>query len=301
MDHFMGLATLVRNILVSTKTIDVFGPRGIATRLENLLGGFDWNLSENFWCSIRVHEIGEGSIDRYDLPGPDGFRLRPGGKVERPEKVIFEDDHLLVSAAACDHRIESLIYRVDEKPGFAIDESKMEQHGLVKGEWLRELNRRFHRGEMDGGPITVERRKDREIVADDIADATALYGRIRSEQTPLSIGYLTDAGFSQANLELFRELFTNVTMLVCEATYLAADVERARVSRHLCTSALNRLMDLLRPRYVVPIHVSKSYNDDTNRVFTELEPPAGCTLLRLPDHIAPRPYLPDEIPGPTPL
>lgn len=299
MDHFMGLSTFVRNILVSTKTVDVFGPEGLATRLHNLLGGFDWNLCEDFWCTIRVHEISRQSIARYDLPGPSGFLARPSGEIERPGETVFEDDHLSVRAAACDHRIESLVYRVDEKPGFGIDEKKMEQYGLVTGEWLRELNRRFHRGELDDGPITVKRRQGDATDEAVVTDAAALYRDIRASQTPISIGYLCDAGFSRANRNVFRNFFGNLTVLVCEATYLAADVERARISRHLCTTDLNCLMDELRPQFVVPIHVSKSYNEDTGRIFDELEAPEGCSVLRLPDHIAPRPYLPDEIPGPT--
>ncbi len=298
MDHFMGMASFARNVLVSTRTVDVYGPPGLSQRLECLLSGFDWNLCENFWCSFRVHEIDGTRTRSYLLPGPDGFRRREEDCSERPDDVIHANNQLQVRTAPCDHKIPSLIYRFDEKPGFVVDNEKLLELGLVRGDWLRELNSRYNRGELDRGPITILAGRGQHVEEKESADAGSLYQKIRTDQPPLSIGYLTDAGWNEGNRRVVNDLFAGVSVLICECTYARAEVDKARASFHFCTADLNELMRDLRPGHVLPIHVSKAYSGETERIFDELTPPAGTTLLRLPDHIAPRPYLPDEVPAP---
>ena len=126
-------------------------------------------------------------------------------------------------------------------------------------------------------------------------DAAALYERIRRPQRPASIGYLTDVGMTKENIEKAASLFSGVTLLVCECSYLAADREKARVSCHLCTEDVNRLAERLRPAFLLPMHLSKSYVGRSDLLYTELALPPGTTLLRLQEHVAPRPLLPEEV------
>jgi ribonuclease BN (tRNA processing enzyme) len=46
MDHFMGIDTFIRHNHVSPKTIDIFGPPGIAAKMASKLASYDWNLTE---------------------------------------------------------------------------------------------------------------------------------------------------------------------------------------------------------------------------------------------------------------
>ena len=55
-------------------------------------------------------------------------------------------------------------------------------------------------------------------------------------------------------------------------------------------------MERLRPPYVLPIHLSKSYSAHTDILYEELHAPPGVTIVRLPDHVAPRPLMAFEVP-----
>ncbi len=233
-------------------------------------------------------------MSTFLLPGPEGFPCRQEEESFRSGRVVFEDRYLTVEADLCDHRIPSLIFRFTEKPAFAVDEEKMAAAGLVPGPWLRDLKRRFHRGDIKGAPMRVLLRAGEELREEPLPDAAALYRSIEREQEPSSIGYATDIGFTGENLQKVFSLLTGVTLLVCECSFLGQDMDKARESYHLCTTDLNRAVDTIRPAFLLPMHLSKSYVHHTRRLYEELELPPETTLLRLPDHVPPRPLLPGE-------
>jgi ribonuclease Z len=86
-----------------------------------------------------------------------------------------------------------------------------------------------------------------------------------------------------------------------ECTFLAADEAKARNSAHLCTTDLNSISRLVKPKLLLPMHLSKAYLSDTRRLYAELDPPPGTRILGLPDYVTPRPLLPNELPGLLPL
>jgi ribonuclease Z len=49
-------------------------------------------------------------------------------------------------------------------------------------------------------------------------------------------------------------------------------------------------------RFLPPMHFSKSYSGKSHLLYEELKTPPGVTLLRLPEHLTPRPLLTSEIP-----
>jgi ribonuclease Z len=294
MDHFMGIDTFIRNVHVAPRTIEIFGPPGLAGKLEKKLAGYDWNLSENSWCSFRVREIFPGRTKTFLLPGPEGFPCRREDDSSRSERVIFENRYITVEADLCDHRIPSLIFRFTERPAFSVDEEKMARAGLVPGDWLRTLKKRFYQGNLVGGPLAVLRSRGEGTRTESVADAARLYQDIQREQQQPAIGYATDFGFTEENLEKLSSLLKGVTLLVCECSFLGRDREKARESYHLCTTDLNQAIERLRPAFLLPMHLSKSYVHHSYRLYEELELPPETTLLRLPDHVPPRPLLPAE-------
>jgi ribonuclease Z len=296
MDHFMGMDTLARHVLVSPRTLEIHGPPGIAGRLTNKLASYDWNLSEDFWCSFRVREIHPGLTRTFLLPGPEGFPCRPEGEEARPDRTIYRNRYLTVEAETGDHKIPALFFRLTERSGFAVDQSRMEAAGLVPGPWIRALKDLFFRGRLAGTRLPVLRRLSGGIAAAEAPDAAALYMAIRAEESPGSIGYFTDLGFTDGNRERLGSLLRGVTLLVAECSYLAEDVARARASHHLCTADLNLLLDDLRPAFFLPLHLSKSYLGESERLFQQFDPPPGTMVLRLPEHLTPRPLLPCELP-----
>ncbi len=299
MDHFMGMDTFIRHNHVSPKTVDIYGPPGIAGKMAGKLSSYDWNLAEPSWCTFRVHEVAAESVAMSVFTGANDFVRSSAGEEKRTDATVYRNAWLRVDAALCDHKIPSLAFRITERDAFGVDEERLAGEGLVKGEWLRVLKRRFYDGEFGGEPLNVLARRGESIERHTVDDAAALYEKIRKGGKPAGIGYMTDVGFSRENLERIVPLMEGVTLLVCECSFLAEERDKARVSHHLCTGDLNLLMDRLRPPFVLPMHLSKSYQERSHLVYEELEAPAGVTILQLPDHLTPRPLLSCEVPTPV--
>ncbi|OGU15002.1 MAG: hypothetical protein A2076_18260 [Geobacteraceae bacterium GWC2_53_11] len=86
-----------------------------------------------------------------------------------------------------------------------------------------------------------------------------------------------------------------VTLLCSECTFLAADAAKARASYHLCSDDLNELLGKLKPRFLLPMHLSKGYLLRTVALYDELHPPEGTSILRLPNHIVPQPLMAADV------
>jgi len=294
MDHFMGIDTFIRSAHVSPRTTDIFGPPGLAEKMACTLCGYDWNLTEPYWCSFRVHEVFPDRIQVSLFSGPEGFARSAAGETTRPDRIIYRNEYLRVEAETCDHRIPSLIFRVSEEPCFQLDETRLDAAGLAAGPWLRTLRKRFYRREEWHGPVSVLRRQGETVVEEQVEDAGRLYESICGRRPPASIGYVSDIGFTDGNLETVLRFLSGVSLLVCECSFLAADRDKARVSAHLCTDDVNYLLERIRPAFFLPMHLSKSYIHSWERLYHELKIPPEVTLLRLPGYLTPQPLLPRD-------
>ena len=229
MDHFMGMDTFIRNNHVSSRTVDIYGPPGIAGKTACKLAAFDWNLAEPSWCTFRVHEIHSDRTAIFILPGAEGFPCRLADEQPRRNRIIHQRGHLMVEAELCDHMIPSVIYRVTEPPPFEIDQRKLDQAGLIRGEWLRLLEKLFRQGFAESVPVPVLRREEENVEMQEIQDAQGLYDAIRTDHPAAAIGYISDIGFSDKNKEKVTSLMAGVTLLVCECSFLAAHRDKARI------------------------------------------------------------------------
>lgn len=294
MDHFMGIDTFIRSVHVSPRTVDIYGPPGLVDKFAGKLAGYDWNLAEPYWCSFRVHEIFNDRIETATFVGPEGFRRWNIAAASRPDTIIYRNQYLSVESIACDHKIPSLAYKITERPSFQVDEEKILQEGLVRGNWLRSLQKNLFGTGQQKEPLKVLRQRREGIVEETVKDQESFYERIRGERPDASIGYLTDIHFSKENIKKIIMLMQGVTVLVCECSFLKADKEKARASAHLCTDDVNFLVDKLRPEFFLPMHLSKSYIHRWDELYTELKIPPMVTLVRLPKYLTPQPLLPCE-------
>ena len=298
MDHFMGMDSVIRHSHASPRTLDVFGPPGLAERMASKFGCYDWNLADTFWGNFRVGEVKDDTITSTIFCGPEAFRAYPEGNRQSP---LYENDYLRVTAVRLEHRIDVLAFRVDEGVAFALDDERMAAAGILRGEWLRDLEGLFHDKSLAGKALRVPVRVGERIEECCEPDAEDLYRRIMKHETPASIGYFTDIGYSEENLEKLVGLLKGVTLLVCECAFLARDQRKAQLSRHLCTTDLNLILDRLRPRYVLSMHLSKTYQGGSHPLYEEIEPPEGVTVLRIPERLTPRPIMASEVPKPVEL
>lgn len=294
MDHIMGIPTLVRHHHASPRPMDLFGPPGIADRVGHLLAGFDWNLSEPTWFTLRVHEIHRDRMLRFSFSGPAGFARRFDGEEPRSGREVWSCRYATVEAEQLDHKIPVLAFRVNERAHFSIDSRRLEQQGLVAGEWIADLKNRVWKGQ--GDPVVmVKRRTEGEPAREVPSEPEQLYDAIRSDRPGASLGYLTDIGWTGENISGVVPFLEAVTLLCADCSFLAADVGKARASYHLCSDDLNRLASRLVPAFLLPMHLSKSYLRRTSLLYRELSPPPGCTILRLPVHLVPPPLTTGDV------
>jgi ribonuclease Z len=297
MDHFMGMDSVIRHSHASPRTVEVFGPPGLSRRMASKFACYDWNLADTFWGNFRVGEVSAGQVASTLYRGAEGFVARPDGV---RGGAVYGNRHLSVTAELCEHRIAVLAFRVTEGAAFVLDAARLAQAGVVQGAWLRTLEKLFHAGALEGTAIVYPGWVGGRLEERRAPDAGALYRSILKHEPSASIGYLTDIGFSPENLARLEGLLGGVTLLVCECAFLAADRKKAQLSRHLCTSDLNLILDRLRPRYFLPMHFSKSYQGlGSQRLYQELEPPPGTTMLRIPERLTPRPLMASEVPRPA--
>ncbi|MDY0270384.1 ribonuclease Z [Trichloromonas sp.] len=289
MDHFMGFDTFLRQVIANPRTVELFGPPGMAERVAGRLAGYDWNLAEPYWCTLLVHEVHPEQILSVRFAGPEGFRRHELGAAPRTEAVIYRHNHLEVAAEILDHGIPVLAFRVWERKIFALDGATLTALGLLPGVWMEELKRRFFEDWPEAPPLRIMRMGTEGPREETVADAAAFYGQIRAVPQSPSLGYLTDWGWSPENLEKVRRFMTGVDLLIGECAFLRAEASRARTSRHLCTADWNRLLAELRPRAFLPMHLSKTYLRRSAELYAELAPPPETEILTLPEHLAPRP------------
>jgi ribonuclease Z len=294
MDHFMGMDAFVRHSMVSGRVYDIYGPPGLAARMERKLGGYDWNLAEDFWSDLRVHEIHPSHFTRTLFSGRQGYRGTFLGCEERRTPLIYDNDHLQIETALFDHKIPVLGFRISEKAGFQIDPATLDALGLIPGRWLQVLKRNYSEKNLHR-PIRVTTREGERLLP-----GNELYAEIRKKTPRPAIGYLTDIGATEANFQQAAELCSDLSLLICECSYLRDHKDKARRSYHLCTDDVRKLVEKLRPRYFLPMHLSKTHISHPQDLYRELRLPAGVTLLQLPPYQTPRPLLCDEIVPPSP-
>ncbi|MCW8860016.1 MAG: MBL fold metallo-hydrolase [Deltaproteobacteria bacterium] len=295
MDHWMGIDSVIRQLIASERTVNIFGPPGLSDRMEHKLSGYDWNLVEDYWCSFHVHEIHQEKIESSIFPGPQGFRRQPGEVLSRNNLNIHQTPYLQVQAETCDHQIASLIFRINESPAYSIDRQKLESLGLVPGPWLGELKKRYLAGKGDSKPLEVLSLQAGGIRPVWIENVAELLEQLIVSRPQRSIGYISDVNFSQENRETILRFMAGVDLLFCECTFLTADKNRARDSDHLCCEDVNHLLKELRPAYFLPMHLSRSYSRRSSELYHELKPPPETRILRIPLQITPRPLLAEEI------
>ncbi len=293
MDHFIGIDSFVRSVLVTNRTFRIYGPPGIARKLSSKMEGYDWNLVEDFFCRFDITEVHADKLVAFHLDGAKEFKLFMLDERKRFDRTIYEDNLIWVEGELCEHKLPVIVFKLSEKPSFQVDNDRLEKAGLKKGPWLAELKNWFHQQrESEDLALEIETLDSGTII---FKDPDQLYQSIRKESTIYSIGYITDIGFTESNLRTVYEMFNDVTLLFCECTFLKEHQSRARESFHLCTDDLNRIIATINPRFFVPMHLSKTYINQSEEMYRQFKIPPRCKLIRLPLRVSAQPLLPADL------
>jgi len=280
-DHFIGFDQVLRLHLGRGKNLGLYGPPGFADHVEAKLRGYSWNLVENYPHDFRisVFEVGEGALRAASFACRDRFSRTPLAALEplSENPVILDEPGLRVSAILLEHDIPCLAYALEEKQHINVDKVRLEALGLRVGPWIRFLKEAVMNGEPESTRIRVL------AAGEEGAEREMALGALREEILMVSrgqkIAYVTDAAFTDSNVEGIVRLARNADILFCEAAFSEEDRTRADERRHLTAHQAGWIARKAEVRRLVPFHFSPKYHGRVEVLYDEASRAFGREVL----------------------
>lgn len=266
-DHFIGFDALVRARVCREDHLACHGPPGFVGRVQSRLGGYDWNLTEGNHFVLTAREVHGGRVLSARFDSGRAFEREDRPAEIRPSSV-FEDDELVVHAAALDHHIVSMGWRLRWRDRWHVRPQALERAGLEPGPWLAELKRRSTAGEdgeleLPGGGRLELARARRELLRVEPGERVA---------------YVTDTLLGEHTRPRIVELARDADVFACEAPFLEEHGDKARASRHLTARQAGELAGEAGAKTLLLFHVSDRYQGDFARHAAEASEAAGAAV-----------------------
>jgi ribonuclease Z len=266
MDHFMGFDHLLRLFLPRDAVLQVHGPEAFLARMEARLGGYTWNLTEDYPLVIIGHEVRPDVVVSATFRAASGFRCE--GRTERPfDGVLVDEPALTVSAAILDHKIPCLAFALAEKSHLNVDTSFLERRSLQPGRWIDTLKQAIRTGAPDDRAIDALVRSDGTVREEKIP-----VGELRGmviESRGQKIGYVVDTLYNPDNQRRIVELVREADLFFCESPFLEEDVEQASKRYHLTARQAGLLGREARVRRLEVFHFSPRYEGRADEIYAE--------------------------------
>lgn len=163
MDHFVGFDQLLRVCLGRALAVGLYGPAGFIDRVEHRLGGYTWNLVENYETdfTLTVTEYhGDGPAPRARFRCQRRFSREDLPPLDVRDGLLVSEPSFQVRAAVLDHKVPCLGFAVAETRHVNIWKNRLAAMGLPVGPWLRELKAAVLRDDPDDTPIRAWWRVD---------------------------------------------------------------------------------------------------------------------------------------------
>jgi ribonuclease Z len=180
--------------------------------------------------------------------------------------VVATSDHFVLSAAALDHRIPTLGWRLEEPRRRHLVGERLAALGL-SGPAIGALQREGS-VQVDGRRIGIE--------------------EVSEDRDGQRFAFIMDTALCDAAFELAAD----TDLLVCEATYLDADEELARRYKHLTAAQAGRIAAEAGARRLVLTHFSQRYGDpavfaeQAGRYFDDVVVAQDLATVAVPDRRA---------------
>lgn len=257
-DHFLGFDRLLRASLRRENPLRLYGPEGFLQCVEGRLGGYTWDLIDEYPVVLTAHEVSEGGVTIAEYSAKNAFQRADRGALKETE-VIYSDPLLSVRAASLSHGIPVLAYSVEEKLHINIDKSRLEERGFSTGPWLNSLKEAL-REERYGDTILVE---GRELRVEDLRDLARF---TRGQK----VSYVVDISPTRSNIEKATELVKGSDTLYIETYFLDKDIDRAIDRNHLTARMAGEIAGEAGVRNVIPMHISPKYRSSPEKIEEEL-------------------------------
>lgn len=257
-DHFIGFDMLLRNLLRRTLPFRVYGPEGIIKCINGKLGGYSWNLIEEYPVKIEVFEIDTARVRHSSFYAENRFEA-----IERPEMpfegTIMKEPLLSVRAVNFSHGIPCLGFSMEEEFHMNIDKAVLNRRGLPVGPWLGEFKRLFREKAVMDSALRIG---GRELRLSDLMDIV----RITEGQ---KICYITDIAPEEENISRAIEFVQGADTLYCEAYFLHRDLEKAQERLHLTAKIAGHLARKAGVKNLKVMHFSPRYRQNADELEAE--------------------------------
>lgn len=247
-DHFIGFDTVLRAQLRTERPLRVYGPPDIIDHVEGKLGGYSWNIIEEYPLRIEVFGVGADSVRHASFYASESFR-----RTDREEKpfdgTVLDEGNFKVRAALLRHDIPCLGFTLEEDFHINIDKDALARRGLPVGHWLAELKGLIRDGSPDSAELAVDH-------------GTFALGELRDLAMITKgqkIAYVMDAEPEEENVQKIKHLVKDTDTLYCEAYFVEADADRARERNHLTAALAGRIAREAGVRELVLAHFSPKY------------------------------------------
>lgn len=270
MDHVCGFLWLLRARIGERQSCRLYGPPGLARRIENLINGIHWDRIGDRGPRFEVAELhGETLFSTLLQAGKPGRQSLSETRVK--DGIVLDEAQFKVRALTLDHGIPVLAFAFEPTIQINVRKERLSDHRLQPGPWLTELkgciaNRQLdHRIELpDGSAETVQ--------------------RLAAELTLISPGskivYATDLADSSENRERLAALAKGAHTLFCESPFMMKDENQARRTGHLTTLACAEIANKACVRHLIPFHFSRRYEEVPWRVYDEIA--EACPQVVMP-------------------
>jgi ribonuclease Z len=277
MDHFVGFDHLLRLILGRDRELTVTGPPGFLDRVAGRIASYTWNVIEQYPVRLTAEEIDGDVIRSMVFTAANG--MRPRRRDQRPfDGTLHAHRAYTMHADLFDHGVPVVGVALRETEHLSVNKDRLLRLGLEPGPWLSQLKNAVRRCESGERRIDVPtssgdlRREPIERLAAEILIRTA--GQ--------KIGYLTDLGYTEQNLQRAIALVGGVDLLVCEAAFLDAERQRAAERGHLTARQAGELAKACRVARLAPFHFSPRHSGRERELVEEASRAFGGPVVELP-------------------
>jgi ribonuclease Z len=257
-DHFIGFDRLLRMILRRESPVTVYGPPGIAARVEGKLRGYTWNLIRDYPAVINVCAFSGKTLSHYVFKAKNGFKREAVNK-EDSDGMLLKDPLLNVRAVRLAHDIPCLAFSLEENFHINIDRDRLIKMGLGVGPWLTEFKR----------AIREKSPKERVINADGKPCTLGQLSDIALITKGQKISYATDIAMNRTNESRLIALVEGSDVFYCEAYFLEKDRDRALERFHLTARTCGKIAKEANVRKLLITHISPKYSDCPEEVVGE--------------------------------
>jgi len=269
MDHFIGFDQLLRLMVGRDKRLSLYGPPDFIERVAHRLGGYTWNLVENYPDDfvVTVTELHPDRTRRARFRCRTGFVREPLEDRAIHDDALLDEGNLRVRGALLDHQTPCVCYALEERRHVNVWKSRLAERGLHTGPWLHALKR----------AVLDEAGDDTMISLPD--GRLAMLGDLKRDLLRIvpgqKIGYVVDVLYGEVNARRIVALMRDAEQLFIEAPFPDRDADRAAARHHLTARQAGELARRAGARRCIPFHFSPRHAGEERALREEAQAAFG--------------------------